>query len=409
MVNKKKYGTAGERAAVSEGERERGTAGKCHNGRKRAPADDMERDTQVEHRTDIAHKAGRWYKGDLHLQTAAADGRYAADFAQHKAALRELDFYVPTAPNAVCGSARRERVMAWPGMEISSSIGRMNLLGADSEPRAREGICSHSNEELLQADYEDIISECKNRGWLIGMSAPFDPACRWRWHQAPLADLDCLEITDEKTIALSDLLWEDGYRICAVSGSRQDADGMFRARQAQDVDETPDTWLYMEDLSASSLKKAVRACHGYVSRGCMVRTNLMFGTQLPQAQRELDFEICLYGCREKPRIFFRHNGLKHYCTGLRDDADGWHARGSIRLNEETPYHCIRFGAQMPDGSFLFYANPITKGTAVHRFITFGEAEDQIMKETRQQSVRVRQPLGRIRWAKSGSRVRFLST
>ena len=99
------------------------------------------------------------------------------------------------------------------------------------------------------------------------------------------------------------------------------------------------------------------------------------GGQLPEDKEELPYRICLRGQKEKPEIFYLHNGKRVDCrvTG-REDA--WEAAGTVRLTEEA-YQWIRFGAEAKDGGFLFYGNAITRGTGKQKLRTFGEAVKQL--------------------------------
>ena len=344
-------------------------------------------------------KAGSdWYKGDLHMRARQSAGTILPHITLQRAVLAELDFCVPEGYGAFSTDLPKSPVSVFPGLQMNTQLGQVGLFGTDAIPyMATQDFAVRMAQTRAEdeAFIRDIVSESKNHGWPICMNHPFRQGQEWKFTDFCLPDLNCLEIIsdpacghcpdadiredNEKAIAFSDLLWEDGYRICAIGGSacgrpaRDDEAGDAQVPLPGD----PATWLYMESLCADAMKKALYGCSAYVSRHCSLRTELVFGTRLPQEQAFLHYEIHLRDYRKKPDIFYKHNGMKILCGGLVKEPRGWCVRGSIFLNPSVPYHCIRFGAQGEDGSFLFYANPITRGRREHRFLTFGDAQREL--------------------------------
>ena len=329
-----------------------------------------------------------WYKGDLHMHVQRSEGSFLPRFTLQRAVLAELDFCVPTEYGALPACRTGRTVSVFPGLEMDTPLGELNLFGTDMPLHMAEQMSAARAAEAVR----EIVSESKNRGWPIGINHPFLKGQEWKLTDFCLPDLNCLEIISDpaygvcmdsdirednrKAIVLSDLLWEDGYRICAIGGSAgsrpaedQDASGEEEPPFPGD----PATWLYMESLCAAAMKRALYACRAYVSRSCSLRTELMFGAQLPREQEYLHYKIHLRDYHKRPDIFYKHNGMKIRCDGLTKEPRGWCVHGSIFLNPSVPYHCIRFGAQGEDGAFLFYANPITRGRREHRFLTFEDA------------------------------------
>ena len=239
--------------------------------------------------------------------------------------------------------------------------------------------------------------ECKNKGWPVLIRHPFLQDTETVSRHLCLADPDCLEITsdrpvhcalraqaeeaDRKAACLADLLWEDGWRICAIGGSEVYTLADEQAREAGKsfAQETASTWLQTDRIGPEAVRKSIYTCSGYVSRHCFLKTQLHFGAQLPDAQEWLHYEIHLCGYRKKPELFYKHNGMKIACAGLTRTEDGWSVHGSIYLNKTARYHCIRFGAEGEQGEFLFYANPVTRGRTEHRFVTYGDVMDELEK------------------------------
>ena len=169
-----------------------------------------------------------------------------------------------------------------PGMEITTESGHMNLFGYGP--------------------------------FLLSLNHPYLSKWRWKIPELAFASLDCLEIENNPTLAyeeglgaaqanrmaarLSDLLWADGYRICAVGGSdvhlkeeERYGESPYASRPGE-----PATWLYLNTRSAGEVQKALKSCHAYVTRRCGIHFscrlydgekkeisgNWIFGDQLPE-------------------------------------------------------------------------------------------------------------------------------
>ena len=209
-----------------------------------------------------------------------------------------------------------------------------------------------------------------------------------------LSEADCLEILNDPTYAadseagaeeanrkaifLSDLLWEDGYRICAIGGSdsHKKEDEFYPGATEPSIPGDPATFLYMEALSAEQILQALRNCRAYVTRHCQIESNLKFGERLKEGTNSFPYEIRLSGPEERPIIFYLQNGEKHVCEVSACGNRSRCAKGSIQLKENS-FRWSRFGGEEADGSFLFYGNAITKGQKAHRFQTFGEIAEEL--------------------------------
>lgn len=343
--------------------------------------------------TAIRKKGKGWYQGDFHTHTRLSDGKETTENASRKAERMGLDFYTPTEHNAIHTGWPETSLLILPGIEITTLLGHANLFGITHMPRALERILEDKEEAALKADLEQIQQECRKEHWLFSINHPFLYIWKWLYGDLRLDGVHCLEIINDPTyeadpeakegkanqraVALADLLWADGHRICAIGGSdsHNTLEERYPGATEPSVPGDPATFVYMEDLSAEHLLEGVRSCNCYVTRHCRIETGLLFGGQLPEDKEELPYRICLRGQKEKPEIFYLHNGKRVDCrvTG-REDA--WEVAGTVRLTEEA-YQWIRFGAEAKDGGFLFYGNAITRGTGKQKLRTFGEAVKQL--------------------------------
>jgi len=343
----------------------------------------------------------RWYKGDFHTHTRLSDGKETTVNATRKAEHAHLDYYVPTEHNVVHTGWQDTSVMIVPGVEVTTTLGHANLFGLTKRPETLDRILCDKTKEELETDLEAVIKECRVHGWLFSVNHPFLYIWKWLYDDLKLSDVDSLEIINDPTYAadplaqaeeanqkavhLSDLLWADGYRICAVGGS--DSHNLLNERYGDakepSVPGDPATWLYMDSLSPHNLLEAVKKCRVYVTRHCQIESSLkadgspaFFGDQFPVGKvKELSYEICFRNLTEEPEVFFYQNGERHRCTYMMEEQGIYMVKGTISIQEEA-YNWIRFGAETKDGQFLFYANPVTVGCKEnHQFITFGEIKE----------------------------------
>lgn len=343
----------------------------------------------------------RWYKGDLHTHTRLSDGAELPETASEKAKMMELDYYIPTEHNVLHTGWTDTDVMVVPGVEITTPIGHANLFGIDKRPEALDNIILHKAEALLKEDIQAVIKECKDRNWLFSVNHPFLYIWKWLMEELKLEDINCLEIMNDPTygadkeaqaeeankmtICLSDVLWADGYRICAIGGSdsHKKIDDFYEGATEPSIPGDPATWLYMDGLSPVHLIDALKKCHSYVTRYCKVEGKIqssdrevLFGEKLDSDARSVCYEIALSEIEEEPVIFYIQNGRKHICTEVEMCEGIYKVSGEILLGEGE-YTWIRFGAEKKDGAFLFYGNPITRGETEHRFHTFGEVKKYV--------------------------------
>lgn len=144
---------------------------------------------------------------------------------------------------------------------------------------------------------------------------------KWLYGDLRLDGVHCLEIINDPTyeadpeakageanqraVALSDLLWADGHRICAIGGSdsHNTLEERYPGATEPSVPGDPATFVYMEDLSAEHLLEGVRSCNCYVTRHCRIETGLLFGDSFRRIKRNCPIGSAL-GVRRKSRRFF---------------------------------------------------------------------------------------------------------
>ena len=370
----------------------------------------------------------RWYKGDFHTHTRLSDGKETTANATRKAEQDGLDFYVPTEHNVVHTGWQATDLLILPGVEATTILGHTNLFGLTRRPAALDAILYHKGEAELAQDIEALILECRQNGWLFSVNHPFLHIWKWLYRDLKLADMDCLEINNDPTYAadqeggaeeanrkavrLSDLLWADGYRICAIGGSDSHnlRDEFYPGADEPSVPGDPATWVFMDSLTPRHLLAALKECRVYVTRHCGVTARftadgreVRFGDELPEGTRRLACELRLQDCREEPVIFYLLDGERHVCESSKAEDGAYVVRTEISLQTKTGdadnrdngknvaedgspntgaaarvYHWIRFGAETTDGGLMLYANPLTIGHRdEHVFRTFGEVRDYL--------------------------------
>ena len=320
----------------------------------------------------------RWYRGDLHIHTTMSDGHDTPKEMKIRAEKEGLDFYAVTDHNVWQKKWPLTSCMVLPGIEITQEIGHANRIKA-------------GNHEIFSLNH------------------PFLDQWSWKYMDLQLSKLSCLEVennptfaydpchnaenANKKAVKLSDLLWADGYRICAVGGSDVHLKETERYGDAVVPPKPgdPSTWCYMEQMTPAQFLKSIQACHVYVTRNCEVQFSCecyqasgeripgayRFGDRLPDQCAIMGFELKIKTSERKPQVFYLNDGEK---TILMEEVqqDGWRQyNGTITLSAQESYHWIRFGAETRKGILLFYANPFTRGEKKPELLTFEDASSHL--------------------------------
>lgn len=322
----------------------------------------------------IFSQESRWYKGDLHIHTTMSDGHDTPKEMKIRAEKEGLDFYAVTDHNVWQKKWPLTSCMVLPGTEITKDSGHANVIKAGGKE-------------------------------LVSLNHPFLKPWDWKETELPLSRLTCLEVdnnpafeyeqkyqaeaANKKAVELSDLLWSDGWRICAVGGSDVHLKETERYGTSQIPSEpgNPSTWCYMKGMTPKHLAESIQECHVYVTRNCEIMYSCecyrhsgeripgtyRFGDQLPEDCVALEFELKIKTSERRPQIFYLNNGEK---TILLEESrkDGWRKyNGTATFTPSEEYHWIRFGAETRKGSMLLYANPFTRGKKKTSIFTFEDA------------------------------------
>lgn len=354
--------------------------------------------------TDRIYKKEKgWYKGDLHTHTRLSDGKESPERVMEKAHMMKLDYYMATEHNVMHTAWQESDVLALPGVELTTSLGHANLFGLRERPDFINDILEQSsNDRVLPGLLKYIADWCRENRVLLSINHPFLYEWKWLYNELPLEDVSCLEIINDPTyesveiahaheanelaVRMADLLWADGYRICAVGGSdsHNRIDEFYEGASEPSIAGDPATWLYMEELTAQNVYGALEA-----SRACVTRyidefeielfadeEKIYPGCEISHKAELLSWKLRLKSKKHKPQVFVVINGER---TGLSlKSMDGVHFEGSgvIRLTNEK-YCWLRFGAAGEAGEFMMYTNPIFRGKKEHSLYTFGDVKERL--------------------------------
>lgn len=345
----------------------------------------------------IYQKGRKWYKGDFHTHTQLSDGKELLPTVTEKVLEEGLDFYVATEHNLLHTGWKKTPLMVLPGMEMTTNFGHANVFGLTKRPESLDAIIFESGKENVLNAIDAFIQECQENDWLFSINHPFLYKWKWEFKDLALDRLSCLEIINDPTyelepkaegklanqqaVALADLLWSQGYRICAIGGSDSHMlkGECYPTAATPSVPGDPATWILMDHLSASHLKDGLKACNSYVTRFCQVDAQftsdygdeLAFGDIMPQQAKQLEYSLTLTSSEEL-EIFYILDGDKIILDAEVTAEGHYQVSGKISL-DQADYHWIRFGANTKEGDFRFYGNPITRGHQVPNIKTFGQA------------------------------------
>lgn len=350
----------------------------------------------------VYREGARWYKGDFHTHTRLSDGKELPAGASRKAELMGLDYYMATEHNVVHTGWPKTHVCVMPGVEVTTLLGHANLFGLTKRPESLEAIWQDRKEAQIEEDILAVAAECRKNGWLFSVNHPFLYVWQWLMHNLSLMAMDCLEIINDPTyaadanaqaeranrmaVALSDLLWNDGYRICAVGGS--DSHNLIEERYGDATEPSipgdPATWLHMHDLTPEHVIEALRDCRCYVTRHCRmfsefqvygadnIMKKIRFGERIPEDATTLVYEIIVTDCAYAAELYCMVNGKKKKLQTVKTGEHTYTVQGTLHLHKKG-WDCLRFGAETVDGEFLFFGNAMTKGEKVPHYQTLGEA------------------------------------
>lgn len=345
------------------------------------------------------YKEGKaWYRGDFHTHTQLSDGKELLKTVTEKVLDQGLDFYVATEHNLLHTGWRDTPLMVLPGMEMTTNYGHANIFGLTKRPQTLDKIILTQGKAQVLPVIDELVTECHRENWLFSINHPFLYKWKWEFDDFELERLNCLEIINDPTyelepeadgkkanedaVRLADLLWSQGYRICAIGGSDSHMlkDESYRSASSPSVPGDPSTWLLMDDLTPQHVKESLVACRSYVTRFCSLEmrlatedgTEVYFGDQLPKQARQLHFQIDLQG-EEELDLYYLYNGQEISLESEEIGKYAYRVSGVVDVGQ-AEYEWIRFGARTKSGDFRLYANPITLGEKKPELVTFSQAK-----------------------------------
>lgn len=334
----------------------------------------------------------RWYKGDFHLHTCLSDGRENAESIMKKAKAMDLDFCIPTEHNVLHTGWKDDSLMIIPGIEITSVIGHLNLIGIDKMPeRIPEFMENSEDHEEIRRYLFETIREAKKRGWIVSINHPFRKDQNWMYGEAPLAWIDCMEMINhpedekarkenEQAVRFLDFLWENGCRIRGIGGS--DYHGgkgkKKEEKKGQSMVGDPGTYVYADAQTPDLILEGVKKGHIYVGRGCTAEITIeteekqiLPGDGLEDKDRVITMEIKIKGVPKETQLFLIHNGRKKE-VHMESSEKGCRARTEIKF-QNGQWNWARLEARTKEGELLLYENPIWQGNREKTFRTYQEA------------------------------------
>ncbi|WP_410531072.1 CehA/McbA family metallohydrolase [Streptococcus sp. VEG1o] len=350
----------------------------------------------------IYQKGKKWYRGDFHTHTQLSDGKELIGSVTAKVLEEGLDFYVATEHNLLHTGWEKTELFVMPGIEMTTNFGHANVFGLTKRPENLDAIILEKEKQNVLFAMDTFIKECQDNGWLFSINHPYLYEWKWLFGDLEWHRVNCLEIINDPTyelephaegrkanqqaVALADLLWSEGYQICAIGGSDSHMlkGECYATAKTPSVPGDPSTWLLMEHLSVENLLTALQDCHAYVTRFCKLEARFttddgqefLFGDTLPKDAEYLLFDLSLT-IAEEPILFYLYNGKKVELELEQVGKNLYHVSGQIPLQADF-YQWIRFGANTKVGDdFRFYGNAITKGKKEPQIRTFAQASQQL--------------------------------
>ena len=203
-----------------------------------------------------------WIKGDCHLHTTNSDGIKTPEELYEMLYKKGLDFAFITDHNYNTPGEKEfnyKGVGIFPGMEISSNLGHMNVFGEDLLIRA-------INRPQTDGDFSALVDFFRARGAHVSVNHPLDRSLLWRldfdayapdsvevWNSPMHTDnIYCMDWWHKKLLA--------GEFIPAIGGSDYHRD-YFVSRLVA----SPTTYVYACSNRMADVTAAIRAGHVFVT------------------------------------------------------------------------------------------------------------------------------------------------
>ncbi len=217
-----------------------------------------------------------WFAGDFHTHTIYSDGKMTREENIEIARRQKLNFFVPTDHNIFHYNwPKSGDIKVFPGTEVTSSLGHINLLFSEKNPFEE-----HSITEIEEGNsLIDIVEEAEKYS-LVSINHPFMPPWDFLSKNFPLKKVKIMEIINDPTYKTSKVatktalkawnyLLNEGYKVVGIGGS----DSHLRPDEKYDNSEYPSilgdpkTFLYSRTNTWENLKFALKQGEVTVSRG----------------------------------------------------------------------------------------------------------------------------------------------
>ncbi|TYR78189.1 hypothetical protein FZC66_20300 [Priestia megaterium] len=336
---------------------------------------------------DAIEEGEKWYKGDFHTHTILSDGSMTREANLKTAQQQELDFFVATDHNIISTSWLEGETLVIPGVEITSTKGHWNALGAsrwiDYRPSRKDGGLE------TEQGVNHLLKEANESGALCSMNHPFLAPWHWQMEHTSLSGIDSIELWNdptfrangqatEKALLFWSHIWNEGYTITGIGGSDSHLlpHKSYETGGKPSLIGDPGTYVWAERLSASSILGNVKKGHVYVSRGPVLdfsaqvgETSYKIGEDLTHAMDQNGYEalckIALTHDSEEVMVHWMEDGkLVHKERGLSSSyAVNW---------KDQSYHWLRVEIRSIDGELLAFTNPVYYGKKQPTVQTWGE-------------------------------------
>ena len=226
-----------------------------------------------------------WIKGDCHLHTANSDGAKRPEELYEMLYKKGLDFAFITDHNYNTPGEKEfnyKGVGIFPGLEISSGLGHMNVFGENLLVRA-------INRPRTEEDFRTLVDFFRSRGAQVSVNHPLDRSLLWRldidsyapdsvevWN-SPMHndDVYCLNWWHQRLL--------EGRYIPAIGGSDFHRDYYVTRLVA-----SPTTYVYAYSNTMADVREAIRAGRVFVTNSpSAARLFLTCGSKVPGETADL--------------------------------------------------------------------------------------------------------------------------
>lgn len=305
----------------------------------------------------------KWYAGDFHTHTIFSDGKMTREENNDIAKKQDLDFFIPTDHNIFHYKwPKSDDVFIYPGVEITSSYGHINLLFSEKNPFEEHSIFEIENKTSLI----EIIKEAEKYS-IVSINHPFMPPWDFLLGDLPLEYVKILEIINDPTYKTSinatndakdkwNCLLNDGFKVVGIGGS----DSHLRPNEKYANSEYPSilgdpkTYLYSKSNSWNDLKQALIQGDVVVSRKDFIDLNIH---GLNRENNSFEGKVLL----ESKLTNETFHDLDLYHNWIIDGKTILKEKGLVsKLNQEIDlkYHWIRLDITDEDDNLYGFTNPI---------------------------------------------------